>query len=605
MVGEASTAQDISWDLSDLFSGPDDPRINEELAWLQQEAESLAATYRGKIAVPGGPIPEALLTALQRFESWSERANRVAGYPALLSASDTTNHLYRQLEARIDEQMTMLTNIILFFDLEWRMLADADAEALMAHPLLEHYEHYLRRERQFKPHTLSEPEEKLLNEKQLTASQAWQRLFDEQVSAMTYHLEWQGEARELTQSAILSLLYSPERELRKQAHEVFYNTLEPKAPLLTYVYETLVQDKLINDRLRSFSSPMASRHLANEVDGAAVDAMMRVVEEHYPLAHEYFQLKGDLLGVRPLKIYDQYAPLSHDQTKVSYSEAREIILTALAVASPDMMSMARRFFDQLWIDADPRRGKRGGAFCMGISPKIHPYVLCNYTDTARDVMTVAHELGHGLHDILASEQSMFNYYPVLPLAETASVFSEMLTFDLLAQRENDPRRRLALVGGKVEEIFATVFRQNVLTRFEQSVFEARKQGRFTAEQLADLWIAANHPYYGQSVELTDEYRLGWSYIPHFIHTPFYCYAYVFGELLVLSLYAMYHSEGEAFIPRYLSILRAGGSQPPDHILKPLGIDIKDPAFWRQGFFELRRMIGWVRGLVTEISSVDS
>ena len=599
MPEPVSSAAGVAWDLADLFAGPDDPRLEEELTAARAEAEQLAAAYRGRIAVPGGPDPQLLLTALQRFEAWSDRVGRVGAYAGLLYAADTQPPAHRDLEQRVEQRLTDLQNLVLFFDLEWRELPDEAAERVLASPLLAPYRHYLQRERLFKPHTLSEPEEKIVNEKDVTGPNAWSRLFTEQHAGLTFPIERDGQRQEMTQSALLALFYQPDRALRRQAHDVFYHTLAGQGPVLTFIYETLIQDKLTMDRLRRYADPMAARHLGNEVDPASVEQMMRVTEEHYGIAHDYFRLKGQLLGLEPLMIYDQYAPLSQEVTRVTYEESRQLVLEALGAASPRLRDLAAQFFERRWIDADPRKGKRGGAFCAGVSPGVHPYILCNYTDTARDAMTVAHELGHGLHDLLASRQTLFNYHPTLPLAETASVFAEMLTFDLLAQREQDPRRRLALVGGKIEEVFATVYRQNVLTRFERSAFDARASGRFTPEQVGDLWIAANRPYYGDAVQLTPEYRWGWSYIPHFIHTPFYCYAYVFGELLVLALYALYREQGRDFMPRYLQMLEAGGSDAPGAILARIDIDIREPDFWRRGFAELRRMVDWARDLARE------
>lgn len=600
MPEKPSSAAGVAWDLSDLFAGPDDPRITETLDAAQTEAEALAAAYRGKIAVPDGPDPALLRAALERFEAWSDTVSRVGAYASLLYAADTATQANRDLEQMVEQRLTVLQNLVLFFDLEWRELPDDVAERVMQSPVLAGYRHYLQRERLFKPHTLSEPEEKLNNDKDLTGSQAWARLFTEQIAALSFPIQRDGERQELTESAVLSLFYNPDRALRQQAHDVFYGTLKEHGTLLTFIYETLVQDKLTMDRLRHFPDPMSARHLANEVDPQAVEQMMRVTEDHYGIAHDYFRLKGQLLGVQPLMIFDQYAPLGGDARHVSYAEGKQVVLEALNTASPKLGELAERFFTHSWIDADPRKGKRGGAFCAGVSPKVHPYILCNYNDTTRDVMTVAHELGHGMHDLLASKQTLFNYHPTLPLAETASVFSEMLTFDRLAQQEADPARKLALVGGKVEEIFATVFRQNVLTRFERSAFAAREKGRYTPEALGDLWIAANQPYYGDSVHLTDGYRAGWSYITHFFHWPFYCYAYVFGELLVLALYAMYREQGAAFMPRYLALLEAGGSEAPTAVLDRLGIDIRDAAFWRRGFAELRRMVDWVEELAGQV-----
>ena len=566
MPEDKSSAAGVAWDLSDLFASPSDPRIEETLAACQKEAEELATAYRGKVDVPGGPDPHFLLTALQRFEAWADRLDRVGAYAELLYAADTQPQEHRVLQERVEQRFTALQNMVLFFDLEWRALPDDVAQRLIDDPQLATYQHYLQRERLFKQHTLSEPEERVINDKDVTGSQAWSRLFTEHLSGLTYPIEQQGEKRELTQSALLALFYQPDRELRKQAHDVFYHSLEGQGSLLAFIYETLMQDKLTMDRLRHYPNPMAARHLRNEIDPESVEQMMRVTEEHYPIGHDYFELKGKLLGLAPLEIYDQYAPLGGEMTTVTYDEGRQLVLEALGAASSRLQGMAAQFFDKRWIDADPRKGKRGGAFCMGVAPNDHP---------------------------------------TLPLAETSSVFSEMLTFDLLAQREQDPRRRLALVGGKVEEIFATVFRQNVLTQFERAAFAARINGRIAPEAMGDMWIAANQPYYGDAVHLTPEYRWGWSYIPHFIHTPFYCYAYVFGELLVLALYAMYRDEGPAFMPRYLRMLEAGGSDTPTAILAGMGIDVRDPDFWRRGFGELRRMVDWVGELVEEVNRQPS
>ncbi len=602
MPQESTSAAGIAWNLSDLFDSPTDPRINQILEECQQGADQLALDYRNRINTPEGPTPAFLLSALERFEVWTDKLYRVAAYAQLLYAADTQTQAHRDLQERVDQKYTALANTILFFDLEWRALPDDVAARISSDAVLATYKHYLERERQFRSHTLTEPEEKVINEKDVTGSQAWARLFTEQQAGIVFKLERDGQEQQLNQSRLLALLYEPERNLRKQAHDTFYHTLAGHASVMAFVYETLILDKLTEDRLRDFSNPMAARHLRNDVSEAAVEQMMKVTADNYSIAHDYFRLKAKVLGLDPLMIYDQYAPMGTSVSKVPYVEGKTIVLDALRAASPRLEQLAAQFFEKGWIDADPRSGKRGGAFCMGVSPTMHPYILCNYTDTARDVMTVAHEMGHGLHDLLASKQTLYNYHPTLPLAETASVFSEMLTFDMLTKRVNDPKELLILVAGKVEEIFATVFRQNVLTQFERSAFDARKQGRLTPEALGDLWISANSPYYGDALTMTAEYRGGWSYIPHFIHTPFYCYAYVFGELLVLALYAMYRQEGASFIPRYLRLLEAGGSESPADLLKDLGVDIADPLFWNRGFTELRRMVDWVGQLVEQTSA---
>ena len=352
--------------------------------------------------------------------------------------------------------------------------------------------------------------------------------------------------------------------------------------MLTFIYDTLIQDQLTMDRLRSYPDPMAQRHLFNEIDGAAVKTMMAVVEENYGLAHDYFRLKAKLLKLPRLALYDQYAPVGKEVKPFPYQQARQVILAAFDAFDPKFRQIAAEFFDKNWIDAEIRKGKRGGAFCASPSPQLHPYILCNYDDNLRDVMTVAHELGHGLHGCLSRKQSYFNYDTPLTTAETASVFGEMLVFDYLLEHQTDREVQIALLAGKIEDIFATVFRQNVLTRFEEKAFAARTEKRLTPDALGTLWLEANGKYYGDAVEIPDGYRWGWSYIPHFIHSRFYCYSYVFGQLLVLALYRMYKDEGKSFVPKYLALLEAGGSDTPEALLKPLGVNTRSRRILAEG-----------------------
>lgn len=375
--------------------------------------------------------------------------------------------------------------------------------------------------------------------------------------------------------------------------ETLYRGLSQHGQVLTFVYDTLIQDNLTVDRLRAYASPMAQRHLSNEIDDEAVRIMMTVTEENYSLAQNYFGLKAKLLDLPKLALYDQYAPVGKEVRPFPYEQARQAILDAFQAFDPAFREIAGEFFTKNWIDAEIRKGKRGGAFCASPSPQLHPYILCNYDDNLRDVMTVAHELGHGLHGCLSRKQNYFNYDTPLTTAETASVFGEMLVFDYLLAQQNDPQVQIALLAGKIADIFATVFRQNVLTRFEELAFAARKEKRLTPEILGSLWLEANGKYYGDAVEMPDGYRWGWSYIPHFIHSRFYCYSYVFGQLLVLALYRMYKDEGKSFVPKYLALLEAGGSDSPEALLKPLGVDIHDAKFWQKGFEEIN---GLVKGL---------
>ena len=596
MSESTSSAAGVTWDLGDLFASPDDPRIDETLRQCKEDAEAFAATYRGTIDVPGGPAPEHLLAGLQRIEDIYDRIGRVGSYAGLLYAADTSNPVHRDLEQKVEQRTTELRNLLLFFDLEWLELSDADAAKVAETPVLAEYRHYLTSERRYRPHKLSEPEEKVVNEKDVTGCHAWGRLFTELTCSLSFPVERDGKVWELSLSQALALYHEPDRELRRRAHDALFDVLERNGQVLTFTYDTLIQDHLTMDRLREYPNPMEPRHLANEVDAESVEQMMRVVEANYGVAHEYWKLKAKLVNLPKLVVYDQYAPIGAKAEHYTYDQARASILEALGQFSPRFQEIASRFFDGRWIDAELRKGKRGGAFCASPSPKVHPYILCNYTDNLRDAMTVAHELGHGIHGYLSLHQRLVNYHPTLPLAETASVFSEMLVFDYLVRRVSDPAAQLGLLCGTIEDTFATVFRQNVLTRFEQAAFEARKSARLTPEKLQDAWIAANAPYYGDALEMTPGYRWGWSYIPHFIHTPFYCYSYVFGELLVLALYGMYREQGPPFVPEYTRLLEQGGSASPAELLAPLGVDFRNPEFWQKGFRELSRLVEWAKSL---------
>ena len=584
------SATGVRWNLGDLFAAHDDPRIEQILSSSGERAQAFARTYRGSVAVEAGPAPERLLAAVKELEALEADLRRVGVYADLLYATDTGRAEYRALKERVELQGTEIGNTVLFFELEWMELSDAAAERLMADPMLAGYRHYLHCLRRFRPHRLSEPEERLLNERDNTGRRAFARLFTEVTTALSFPLERDGATQHLTMSELLALAHHPDRELRRRGMESLYGVLGANALVLTSVYDTLLLDHLTQDRLRRYPTPMAERHLANEIDPEAVERMMAVAEANYGLARRYFTLKARLLGLPRLALYDQYAPVGTALPTCPYPEGQRMILDAFQSFAPLFRDIAQHFFAEGWIDAEVRPGKVGGAFCASVTPDLHPYILCNYTDNLRDVMTVAHELGHGLHGYLARKQSLFNAETPLTMAETASVFCEAVVFDHLVRSQADPGIRLALVCGKIEETFATVFRQTVLTRFEQAVFERRTQGRLTAEAICGAWLAANRRYYGEAVELADGYRWGWSYISHFIHSRFYCYSYVFGELLVLSLYRRYKEEGASFVPRYVQLLESGGSNAPEALLRPLGVDIHDPAFWQKGFDELRALI---------------
>jgi oligoendopeptidase F len=592
-----NSAEGIRWDLSDLYAAHDDPRIDLTIKDCHAHAERFADRFRALMQDRETLTAECLLQGLRELEIIFESLGRVGTYAGLLYAADTAKPEYQDLTQRVEQRSTEVRNLLLFFELEWLKLDDTIASRLMADPTLEAYRHYLKSLRRHRPHTLTELEEKVINDRDNTGRNAFGRLFSEITSSLTFSFEKQGEKADLNLSQILSLLHEPDRGLRQSAMETLYNGLSQHGQVLTFIYDTLIQDQLTMDRLRSYPDPMAQRHLFNEIDGAAVKTMMAVVEENYGLARDYFRLKAKLLKLPRLALYDQYAPVGKEVKPFPYHQARQVILAAFDAFDPKFRQIAAEFFDKNWIDAEIRKGKRGGAFCASPSPQLHPYILCNYDDNLRDVMTVAHELGHGLHGWLSRKQNYFNYDTPLTTAETASVFGEMLVFDYLLEHQTDREVQIALLAGKIEDIFATVFRQNVLTRFEEKAFAARTEKRLTPDALGTLWLEANGKYYDDAVEMPDGYRWGWSYIPHFIHSRFYCYSYVFGQLLVLALYRMYKDEGKSFVPKYLALLEAGGSESPEALLRPLGVNIHKPKFWQKGFEEIRALTAKLQALI--------
>jgi len=590
-----TSAKNIAWDLSELFSGPTDPAIEQKLSAVMARADAFEKEFRGTISVPGGPDAEHVFDMLRESEAIQQDFTKIAYYAHLLFAADTTPELHRGLVSKMDEAESALRNKTLFADLEWLALSDDDAARVAGHPTLQNYRHYLDSARRFKPHTLSEAEERLMNEKDLTGIAAWQRFFSEFSSATKFKVKVAGKMRELNQSEILALFRHPNRATRQAAWQAFYGKLGEHSDVLSFVYDTRFSDHLISGRLRGYENPMQPRNLANEIDESSVKAMLAAVEQNYPVAHRYWKLKAKLMGLKKLELFDQYAPLFNASEKITYDESRKLVLDALNRFSPLFGETAQRFFDGNWIDADPRAGKRGGAFCASVGPEHHPYILVNYNDDMRDAATVAHEIGHGIHGELSRGQSIVNYFPSLPVAETASVFAEMLVFDSMLERITAPDKRLALICGKLEDSFATVFRQTVLTRFEELVYAARAGGRLSAERIGEMWMKANAPYYGKNVNLTAGYERGWSYIPHFINTPFYCYAYAFGELLVLALYGMYRrakadGTAEEFKRNYTAMLSAASSKSPADLVAMMGIDIHDASFWQVGFDELARLV---------------
>jgi oligoendopeptidase F len=580
-----SSADGVAWDLKDLYAGVDDPRIDADLDEAQKRAEKFEKAYRGKIAA--GPRKAALAAAVTELEALSELRDKPLVYAHLLHAAQTSDPKHGALLARTRERYTAINKHLIFFDLEWVAVEDRKAQALIDAPELDRYRHWLRQKRVLKPHLLTEPEEKVLDEKAVTGKAAFVRLFDETVSSLVFTLK--GEKKSLQQ--VLTGLYAADRKERAASAASLTAGLQENARLLTYILNTLVLEHRSDCNLRKFADVMAPRHLANEIDGKVVDALMSAAEAGFPTVQRYYRLKAKLLGLKRLKDYDRYAPISGDLPAVDWPTAREIVQESYDAFSTKAGGIVKKFFEKRWIDAELRGGKRGGAFSSSGVASVHPYILMSYNDKLRDVMTLAHELGHGVHQYLSRGVGYLQCDTPLTTAETASVFGEMLTFRRLRERYTDPKARLAMLCGKIEDSFATVFRQVVLTRFEQSVHAARQaEGELSTERINELWMKSNAPMHGDVVELTPGYACWWSYIGHFIHTPFYCYAYSFGELLVLALVKKYEQEGKGFVPKYLQMLSAGGSRPPHELVATLGVDVTDPAFWGLGLKLLDEMV---------------
>ena len=581
-------ARGVRWDLSDLYVSPDDPRLEADLATGLERAKRFAAAHRGRVAGYGAA---ELAAILDDYEAMQEPVSRAGAYAGLVFAADTSVPRHGALLQRVQEQGSAIRSELLFFDLEWVAVEDRAAEALLADAALAKRRHLLGAMRRYRPHLKSEVEERLLEETSNTGSRAFGRLFDEVMADARFTIERDGRTASVGEEEALGLLHDADREVRRGAAASVTQGLRERSRVLAFIFNTLAQDKSFEDRLRGYADPMDARNLANEIDGPAVRALLAACEARYPLVQRYYRLKASLLGLPQLADYDRYAPLPEAAGERSFDGARALVLESYADFARPMADIAERFFSARWIDAELRAGKRGGAFSASTVPSVHPYVMLNYTGNLRDVMTIAHELGHGVHQWLARERGLFEQDSPLTTAETASVFGEMLVFRRLMREERDPAVRLALLCGKLEDAFATVFRQVAMTRFEQGMHAARRaEGELAVPRVNEIWLAANRAMFGESVELTADYGLWWLYIPHFVHTPFYCYAYAFGELLVLALLRRYDDQGAAFVPQYLELLAAGGSAPPPELLARVGLDIQDPKFWDGGLAVLESMV---------------
>ncbi len=585
---------DLLWDTTRLYPSPVSAELERDFTDAAARAAAFREKYLGRTA---NLDADGLLAAITAFERLQERIAKPQMYAHLLFAADSEDDTNKALSQKAAEFGNLMARQLLFFELEIMAIPDEAFAALSACELLANYRHFLASVRKFRTHTLPEREEQLLKQKGLTGAEAFGRLFEELSASFRYRMTVDGEEREFTGEELLGLLHNPDPALRELAFSTFLKRHAENSIVYGAVFNDIALDHAQEMELRGYSTPMEPTNLGNELDAAVVERLMSVSEANYSLAREYFRIKARLLGLPRLKNTDIYAPLGESSRKYTFGEAKELVLTAYREFNPAYGPIIEAFFDERRIDALPRPGKGGGAFCMGMTPTLPPYVLLNFTSNLRDVATLAHELGHGLHFILSGRQTMLNYHAPLPLAETASVFGEMLLTRHLLRRETDSGVKTALLCAKIEDIIATTFRQNVLTRFEERLHLERKEGLLTTNRICDIWWEENEKLYGDAVTMIEPYRWGWSYISHFIHTRFYCYSYTFAELLVLSLYGNYLDEGAAFIPRYEAILKSGASLSPADTVRPAGIELTDPDFWQKAYDFLGELIRELRSLV--------
>ncbi len=584
------------WNLLDLYSGMEGDDLAADLEKADSICRVFSETYKSKLAELAKSNPEALASCLVEFEKIEDLLGRIISFAGLIYAGDTTDPKRAKFYGDIQEKITNASTQLLFFGLELNKIDETDFAALLAAPAVAHYLPWLEDLRKDKPYQLEDRVEELFHEKSITGRGAWNRLFDETMAGLRFDVEGDSLPLEPT----LNKLVDRDGAVRKAASEALAATFKENIRTFTLITNTLAKDKEISDRWRGFEDVADSRHLANRVEREVVDALVDTVQAAYPrLSHRYYALKAKWFGTDVLDHWDRNAPLPDSTADpIIWADARKIVLDAYSGFSPKMSDIAQDFFDKNWIDAPTRPGKAPGAFAHPTVPSAHPYVLLNYQGKTRDVMTLAHELGHGVHQVLAAEQGALMAPTPLTLAETASVFGEMLTFRSLLERTETKSERKILLAGKVEDMLNTVVRQIAFYSFERKVHLARKDGELTSDQLCDIWMSVQADSLGPAIRIGEGYETYWTYIPHFIHSPFYVYAYAFGDCLVNSLYAVYQNGADGFQETYFDMLRAGGTKHHSELLKPFGLDASDPAFWQKG-------VSVIEGLIIELEDLEA
>ena len=585
-------AESVRWDLSDLYASPTDPALEATLARALERARAFEAAYKGQVATLE---PHEFAEMMRELEQDEEEGAKPEIYAYLLHSQNTQDPAAGRILARVREAAAERGAHGVFFSLELAQVTDEHAAELYTHPESARYRHTIEEARKFRPHQLSEPEERVLTDFSPVGAVSWTRLFEELCAAIRVEVD----GRDLALEEALKLLYEPDRDTRRRASGAITAALGNGIRTRAYIFNVILQEKAIDDRLRHFPSWISSRNLANETSDEAVQALVAAVTDRYDICVRYYAVKKRLLGVGTLNEWDRYAPIEEASRNLSWDDAKELVLGSYDRFSKRAGLLVNDFFTHGWIDAPVVPGKAPGAYCMPVTPRHHPYVMLNFTGTLRDALVMAHELGHGLHDRLATKQHIFDFNPPLTLAETASVFGEALTFDRIMAEEKDPKVRLAMLCSQCENAFSTVFRQVAFNQYEEACHLARRtEGELAIDQLNEIYQSKLQPMFGDALVLTDEHKVWWSYVEHFLHTPGYVYAYAYGNLLALSVYYRFLERGTAFVDDYLDFLAAGGSTRPDELVRRIGLDITDPGFWDAGLTILDGMVTEVERLAT-------
>ncbi|WP_422041678.1 M3 family oligoendopeptidase [Roseibium sp.] len=595
-AGPAELGALPEWDLTDLYAAMDAPEIERDLKESLERAKTFEASYKGRLSELAKDNVAALVTAIRAYEDLEDLMGRLISFAGLVYAGNTIDPAAQKFYGDVQEQITTASSHLLFFGLELNTVEDGVMDAALEDSQLGHYRPWVEDLRKGKPYQLEDRVEQLFHEKSVTGSNAWNRLFDETMAALTFNVDGDKLAIEPT----LNLLVDPSADKRREAFQALNETFSENLRTFALITNTLAKDKEISDRWRNFKDIADSRHLANRVERDVVDALVAAVRDAYPrLSHRYYKLKAGWLGKDQLNSWDRNAPLPDADTRViPWDEARQTVLSAYDAFSPQMSEIAGRFFDKGWIDAPARSGKAPGAFAHPTVPSAHPYVLVNYQGKIRDVMTLAHELGHGVHQVLAGHNGPLMAPTPLTLAETASVFGEMLTFKSLLAKADNPQTRKIMLASKAEDMINTVVRQIAFYSFERKVHTERRNGELTAEKIGELWMSVQGESLGPAIKLNEGYETFWTYIPHFIHSPFYVYAYAFGDCLVNSLFAVYEDAETGFQEKYFELLKAGGTKHHSELLAPFGLSATDPDFWKKGLSVIERIIDELEELDT-------